>query len=104
MDKRTYKLLKKLNRVNFLTDNSAEMHYLILQKYATLHPSGQTDEIGQGLCDGFCITLEGRAYVENKRRDFWAFFVPYAVTTLIALTNILATILANWDKIVTALE
>ncbi len=99
MDKRTYKLLRNLYRVNFLTDNSSEMRYLISQKYATLHPSGKTDEIGQELCDGFCITLEGRAYVEKRRRDFWAFILPYAITTLIALTNLCATIVANWEQI-----
>lgn len=34
------------------------------------------------------ITIKGRAYIEQKRKDTWTFWFPYAITTVIALINI----------------
>lgn len=35
--------------------------------------------------DRIRITLYGRDYIEQKRKDFWAFWLPYAITTAIAI-------------------
>lgn len=42
----------------------------------------------------FAITLEGIALLESRRRQFWSFVVPYALTTLIALGALLVEILS----------
>lgn len=36
----------------------------------------------------YSITVQGRAYVEQKRREFWNFWIPYAITTGIALLSL----------------
>ena len=33
------------------------------------------------------ITIKGRAYIEQKKKDAWLFWFPYAITTMIALLN-----------------
>lgn len=42
----------------------------------------------------FAITLEGVALLEDRRRQFWNFVVPYTLTTLIALGALLTQILS----------
>lgn len=43
-------------------------------------------------CLGFRITLAGRAYVEQKRRELLQFWVPYAITTFIAISSLIVAI------------
>ncbi len=56
----------------------------------------QLDLVEEAVEDGshvFRITINGAAYIENKRQQFWAFIVPYAITTLIALASLTTSIL-----------
>ena len=54
---------------------------------------------GEVVLDGYEITLEGRAFVEQRRRDTRNFWVPYAITTAIALMSLIGTIASNWGTI-----
>lgn len=42
---------------------------------------------------GLEITLAGRAYVEQKRRELLQFWVPYAITTFIAISSLIVAII-----------
>lgn len=41
----------------------------------------------------FYLSRPGMEYIEKKRRDFLTFFLPYAITTLIALSSVIFEIL-----------
>lgn len=47
----------------------------------------------------FEINLKGRAFVEQKRRDFGGFLIPYTITTFIALLSLVGVIASNWETI-----
>ena len=49
---------------------------------------GFVDSIGS-----YRITLQGRAYVETHRRNTWGFWLPYGITTGIAVVNLIALLL-----------
>jgi len=113
LDKRTTKLLKHLYKKDTMTYaeidkllktttpenavNSESMHLsqkgLILRHYV-----GQNDE-GSSIYDGYTISIDGRAYIEDKRKTFLAFVLPYSITTLIALLSLFTTLALNWEKI-----
>lgn len=38
------------------------------------------------------VSHAGEEYIEHKQHEFWAFFFPYAITTLIALSSVIAQI------------
>lgn len=40
------------------------------------------------------ITLQGVSYIQKRRKDFLAFLLPYAITTIIAIASIIISILA----------
>lgn len=48
---------------------------------------------------GYKITLIGEAYVEQKRRERRNFWLPYAITTFIALLSLIASLADNWGII-----
>lgn len=41
----------------------------------------------------FRLSRSGEELIERKRHEFWAFFFPYAITTLIALSSVVAQII-----------
>lgn len=43
---------------------------------------------------GYKITLEGRAYIENQKRNTLNFWVPYTLTTLLAVASLICSILS----------
>ncbi len=118
LDKKSYKLLKALYKSNSLTydeidrvlnvktPNSKINEYALnLSRYKliNLHFLGY-DELGNSLHDGYEINLEGRGYVENQRRQFLGFLLPYTITTFIALLSLVTTIMTNYDKFLHALS
>ena len=118
LDKKSYKLLKALYKSNSLTydeincvlktktpDSQINKYARNLSRYRLidLHVLGH-DEIGNSLHDGYEINLEGRGYIENQRRQFWGFLLPYAITTFIALLSLVTTIMTNYDKFLHALS
>ena len=48
---------------------------------------------------GYQIALPGAAYVEQRRRDLRNFWVPYAITTFIALLSLLGIVAEHWETI-----
>lgn len=43
------------------------------------------------------ISRNGEEYIEHKQHDFWAFFFPYAITTLIAISGVIAQIIGLFN-------
>lgn len=118
LDKKSYKLLKKLCKVDFLTyqeiDNllgtntpSSQLNpysqNLLRQKLVDVHSNG-IDENGDYINVGFERTLNGEAYVWEQQKKFWNFLLPYTITTLIALLSLISTILMNYDDFVSSLS
>ena len=102
MEKTAYKLLKKLYRtdsmsvdeVNAFTSHTEKnrlnkyVTYLKLDKLIEeFSIGGEPDGAGGTVNseDRIRITLYGRDYIEQKRKVFWAFWLPYAITTAIAI-------------------
>lgn len=118
VDKKSYKLLKKLCKVDFLTyqeiDNllgtntpSSQLNpysqNLIRNQLIDQHYVG-TDENGDYIFDGYQANLDGNAYVWEQQKKFWNFLLPYTITTLIALLSLISTILMNYDDFVSSLS
>ena len=118
LDKKSYKLLKKLCKVDFLTYQEIDYllgtntpssqlnpysQNLLRQKLAEVHSSG-IDENGDYINVGFERTLNGEAYVWEQQKKFWNFLLPYTITTLIALLSLVTTILTNYNDFVVALS
>lgn len=47
---------------------------------------------------GYEITLDGRAYVENHRRNIAQFWIPYLLTTMIAVASLIVSIAQLWGR------
>lgn len=118
LDKKSYKLLKKLCKVDFLTyqeiDNllgtntpSSQLNpysqNLVRNQLIDQHYVG-TDENGDYIFDGYQANLGGNAYVWEQQKKFWNFLLPYTITTLIALLSLISTILMNYDDFVSSLS
>lgn len=118
VDKKSYKLLKKLCKVDFLTyqeiDNllgtntpSSQLNpysqNLVRNQLIDQHYVG-TDENGDYIFDGYQANLDGNAYVWEQQKKFWNFLLPYTITTLIALLSLISTILMNYDDFVSSLS
>ena len=118
LDKKSYKLLKKLCKVDFLTyqeiDNllgtntpSSQLNpysqNLVRNQLIDQHYVG-TDENGDYIFDGYQANLAGNAYVWEQQKKFWNFLLPYTITTLIALLSLISTILMNYDDFVSSLS
>lgn len=102
MEKVSYRLLKKLYRhgelditeINELTKLDADHNYYAynLRKYgfADYCQAEKLNEDGAAeLVERWFITLEGRAYVEQQRKELRMFWLPYGITTLIAIAALL---------------
>ena len=118
LDKKSYKLLKKLCKADFLTyqeiDNllgtntpSSQLNpysqNLVRNQLIDQHYVG-TDENGDYIFDGYQANLDGNAYVWEQQKKFWNFLLPYAITTLIALLSLISTIVMNYDDFVSSLS
>ena len=114
LDNRSYKLLKKFYRKKKLTfeqiqkitdHNESETPSKHISALATSHfiTCWNTDEIINGVGDpkqeGYCITLDGESYVEQRRRDRRLFWVPYLITTAIALLSLITSLSEQWTTI-----
>lgn len=112
LDKRATMLLKALYKTDFLKyediklltgyeNRTTDPVVILLTRYSYIaeHYSGKKDTYGGPESDGCEITIEGRAYLEQVRHEFWAFFLPYAITTIIALLSLITSIAGNWAVI-----
>lgn len=114
-DKVTYKLLKRLYRCGEMTEadvnamtyqpdpGAGNKHVSFLMENQLIESKRvgeKMDKYFHTVEDGvlvYVITLKGRAFIEQRRRDFWGFLIPYAITTFIALLSLISVIAANWD-------
>lgn len=116
-DKVTYKLLKRLYRCGEMTESdvnaityqpppgAGNKHISFLMENHLV----ECDCIGQKIDSNFhaikegitvyTISLKGRAFVEQRRRNFLDFLIPYAITTFIAILSLISVIAANWNTI-----
>ena len=107
-DDKSYKLLKLLYKTEGLTD--AQIRQIlkdsdnkktgpIVQNLKGLGLATNWENNEQGSVPGTnkvlgCkITMAGMAYIEKRRRDFWAFLLPYSITTAIAVLSLVMSIL-----------
>lgn len=71
--------------------------YLLEEKLIVLSSeNGKPDGAG-GFIDGteyFRINLKGRDYVEKKRKDLLSFWLPYGITTAIAVASLVVAIVS----------
>lgn len=99
LDKASYKILKNLYKQNNLTlrdvgeiDNDGKK-VNPPKEIRSLNTAGfisaTTDEKDCSHKTGYEITPSGRAYVEQHRRNTWNFWIPYLITTLIALASLI---------------
>jgi len=116
VDKKTYKVLKLLYKKKRCT-------FKDIQEITSLNESKSPSKYISELCKnrfieywvsdelivingikenkqlGYSISLTGEAYVEQRRREFRNFWVPYAITTFIAALSLIASISDNWGTI-----
>ncbi len=118
LDKKSYKLLKKLYKSDFLTYREIDRLLGTDTPSSQLNPYSQnlvhnqmidqhyagTDENGDYVFDGYQINLDGSAYIWEQKKKFWNFLLPYTITTLIALLSLVTTILMNYNDFVAALS
>lgn len=107
LDKKAYKLLDLFYKKDRLTfdEIQAETHEeeressslrisaLCSEKFiSTWESSGSINDVGDHKQFGYEITYAGRAYVDQRRRDGRNFWVPYLITTLIAISSLIVSI------------
>lgn len=107
LDKKAYKLLDLFYKKDRLTfdEIQAETHEeeressslcisaLCSEKFiSTWESSGSINDVGDHRQFGYEITYAGRAYVDQRRRDGRNFWVPYLITTLIAISSLIVSI------------
>lgn len=106
MEKVTYKLLKHLYRVESIKKCEVDpftghdpkkgenLYTAYLRKAGYIEPRtvGEKVENGEFISgvEFWDITLDGRDYIEKRRKDFWMFWLPYGITTIIALAALLS--------------
>lgn len=108
-DKTTYSLLKKLYRCEKMTRNEVysfigakndlyfnrHISFLLENKMIYKGTEGGSADGAGGFIDGievYKIRLRGRAYIEQKRRDLLNFWIPYIITTIVAIAGLLVAI------------
>lgn len=107
LDKKAYKLLVLFYKKDRLTfdEIQAETHEeeressslcvsaLCSGKFiSTWESSESINDVGDHKQFGYEITYAGRAYVDQRRRDGRNFWVPYLITTLIAISSLIVSI------------
>lgn len=107
LDKKAYKLLNLFYKKDRLTfdeiqsktheeereSSSLCVSALCSEKFiSTWESSESINNVGDHKQFGYEITYAGRAYVDQRRRDGRSFWVPYLITTLIAISSLIVSI------------
>lgn len=110
LDRATYKLLKALYKKGELSvaeaskitgiDESAAIgthasHLRAIQLISEVYEPCANDRTHDEKLVSFKITFAGRAYVEQRHRDLRNFWIPYAITTLIAILSLIVALKAK---------
>lgn len=101
-----YKLLKCINKHSDVKQSELEEHfknskssqsvnsainriskYLYIDDTESKTPGGFRDD-SKIVNIKYSINLQGTEYLEKRQHDFLMFFLPYFITTLIAITNV----------------
>lgn len=110
-DKITYKLLISLykkgqmtiDEINKITKEDERLHQS--QYITSLLKSGYISAIARiidvnGIKDdeliGYKIKIAGKAYIEQRRRDGRNFWIPYAITTFIAILSLIVALVQSF--------
>lgn len=100
-----YKVLKYINKHPNIAYKELKLHFVkydvddvvhFLNGYVcftdkNLAIDEHGNDTGENARDGestIHISHYGNEYIEHKRHEFWAFFFPYMITTVIAITSI----------------
>lgn len=62
---------------------------------ASWESSESINEVGDHKQFGYEITYAGRAYVDQRRRDGQNFWIPYLITTLVAISSLILSIVKH---------
>jgi len=106
LDNKTYRLLKEIykkkrltieeikNKLKTTDDLSQNEHILSLRenKFIERWESGPINTQYEREFLGYKITLAGSAYVEHRIRERRNFWVPYLITTAIALLSLITSL------------
>ena len=109
-DKTTYKLLtalykkgqlslKEIDAITGKREEKKQSQYitaLLIAKYiSSVSQITEESEIKAEHTIGYKINIEGKAYVEQRRRDGRNFWVPYAITTFIAVLSLIVALMQS---------
>lgn len=98
LDKQSIKLLKAIKKAKLLPESEAKQMngaYLVsdLSHLNFLSRSGFIVRLITESGNYYSLTLEGYAYLEQRTKDAWLLWLPWAVTTLLAITSVLLQVL-----------
>jgi len=114
LENKTYKLLKKfyckkkltLQQIGKITGANEEelpseyISELIKNHFISIWETKEIiNDLGDRKWAGYSITLEGSAYVEHQRSEKRNFWVPYLITTAIALLSLITSLADHFETI-----
>jgi len=116
-DKKSYDLLKEFYKVETMTIDEVNdftghqnpntinriASFLLADKLIEFVQTSDVEDGKGGWKAGpsyYRITILGRAYVEQRRRDLFSFWVPYAITTAIALASLFVALQGIGQQVV----
>lgn len=94
--------------INELTKHKIEntpnpyTYYLLQNKLVTSYIVGASLDGEGGFIDGveyWKITIAGRDYIEKKKHDALSFWLPYSITTFIAILSLITSLAEHWGTI-----
>lgn len=110
LDKKAYKLLSIFYRKGRLSfdeiqaetngdekgSRSQYISALCSERFiASWESSESINDVGDHKQFGYEITYAGRAYVDQRRRDGRNFWIPYLITTLVAVSSLIVSIIKH---------
>ena len=110
LDKKAYSLLsvfykkgklsfdeiREKTNVDETKDRSQYISALCSEHFiASWGSSESINEVGDHKQFGYEITYAGRAYVDQRRRDGRNFWIPYLITTLVAISSLIVSIVKH---------
>lgn len=105
LDRKSLKLLKQckkstlsIEQIQVIVDDKDYQKYSNrLSKLNLIQSDTKSKENGDSELLGYTITLDGRAYLEERHRRLWGFVLPYVITTIIAIASVIVSAFALCD-------
>lgn len=98
----TYVEISKITGHDEAETPSKNISFLYSKKFILNWYSGELIDINgikEDKAIGYEINLDGIAYIQERNRSLLNFWVPYAITTFIALLSLVASLADNWGTI-----